>query len=68
MADSGHPTSLCFALLDEVFKETCAKNDTALDSSAAMDLAMALVAAFESGIQDKAGLLPLLDNQYSWAA
>jgi hypothetical protein len=68
MADSGYLTSPDLALLNEVFEETCAKNDTALDSPAAMDLAMALVAAFESGIRDKAGLLAILDNKDPWAA
>lgn len=68
MADCGYLTSLDLALLNEVFEEMCAKNDTALDSPAAGHLAKALMAAFESGIQDKAGLLAIVANKDRWAA
>jgi hypothetical protein len=44
------------ALLNEVFEETCVNNETALDSPAASNLAKALMAAFQSGIQDKDAL------------
>jgi hypothetical protein len=60
------------ALLNEVFEETCANNETALDSPAASNLAKALMAAFENGIQDKAGLLAIVSDAserfLAWAA
>jgi hypothetical protein len=59
MADDVHVTSRDLALLNEVFEETCADNETALDSPAANNLANVLMAAFESGIKDKAGLLAI---------
>jgi hypothetical protein len=68
MADCGYLTSLDIALLKEVFDETCAKNDTAPDSPAGSHLAKALMAAFENGIQDKAGLLAILGDKDRWAA
>lgn len=62
MADNIYLTPLDLALLNEVFEEACAKNETASDSPAANDLATALMAAFESGIQDKAGLLAIVNK------
>jgi hypothetical protein len=68
MSESGYFTSLDLAILKEVFDETCAKNETAPDSPAASQLAKALMAAFENGIKDNAGLLALVNNKDQWAA
>jgi hypothetical protein len=68
MADNVYLIPRDLTLLNEVFEETCAKNETALDSPAASNLAKALMAAFENGIQDKAGLLAILGNKDRWAA
>ncbi|EHK53458.1 hypothetical protein [Allomesorhizobium alhagi] len=68
VADCGYLTSLDIGVLKKVFDETCAKNDTAPDSPAASHFAKALMAAFENGIQDKAGLLAILGNKDRWAA
>jgi hypothetical protein len=68
MADRGYLTSPDLALLNEVFEETCAKNETAPDSPAASNLAKALMAAFENGIKDKAGLLEVVESKDKWAA
>jgi hypothetical protein len=59
MSGSGYLTPRDLALLKEVFDETCAKNEITPYSPAASRLARALVVAFESGVQDKAGLLAL---------
>jgi hypothetical protein len=67
MSDSGYLTSRDLALLKEVFDETCAKSETAQDSPAASNLAQVLIAAFENGIQDKTGLLEVVDKD-KWAA
>jgi hypothetical protein len=67
MADRGYLTSPDLALLNEVFDETCAKNEAAPGSPAASHLAKALMVAFENGIQDKAGLLAIVDNKDQWA-
>jgi hypothetical protein len=67
MSGSGYLTSRDLALLKEVFDEACAKNEMAPKSPAASTLAKELVAAFESGIQDKTGLLAVA-NRGSWAA
>jgi hypothetical protein len=61
MSGSGYLTSRDLALLKEVLDETCAKNEITPNSPAASTLARALVVAFESGVQDKAGLLALAD-------
>jgi hypothetical protein len=68
MADNVYLTSCDLALLNEVFEETCASNETALDSPAADNLAKALMAAFQSGIQDKAGLQAIVSGKDQWAA
>jgi hypothetical protein len=57
MADRWYVTSIDLPLLYEVFQETCAENEAASNSPFAKQVAQALVAAFETGIQDKAGLL-----------
>jgi hypothetical protein len=62
MSGSGYLTSRDLALLKEVFDETCAKNEMAPNSPAASTLAKALVAAFESGIQDRTGLLAVANR------
>jgi hypothetical protein len=64
----GYLTSRDLALLKEVFEETCAKKEIAPESPVASHLAKALMAAFENGIQDKAGLLALVNNKNRWAA
>jgi hypothetical protein len=68
MSFSGYLTSLELALLNEVFEETCANTETAPDSPAASNLAKALMAAFENGIKDKAGLLETVESRDKWAA
>jgi hypothetical protein len=68
MSDGGYFTSLDLALLKEAFEETCAKNETAPNSPAASLLAKALMAAFENGVQDKAGLLAVVAGKDQWAA
>jgi hypothetical protein len=57
MADCDYLTPLDLALLEQVFDEACARNKVEPDSPAASNLAKALMAAFEKGIQDKADLL-----------
>jgi hypothetical protein len=62
MSGSGYLTSRDLALLKEVFDETCAKNEMVPNSPAASRFAKALVAAFESGVQDKTGLLAVANR------
>ncbi|WP_353645158.1 hypothetical protein [Mesorhizobium sp. WSM2239] len=68
MSDGGYLTSIDLALLKEVFEETCARNETAPNSPAASHLAKALMAAFENGVQDKAGLLAIVAGKDQRAA
>jgi hypothetical protein len=56
-------TSDDLTLLKQVFEETCARNGLAPDSPAASDLAKALLAAFESGIQGRGDLLKIVDDE-----
>jgi hypothetical protein len=67
MSDSGYLTSRDLALLKEVFDETCAKNEMTPNSPSASTLAKALVAAFESGVQDKTGLLAVANRGHRTA-
>jgi hypothetical protein len=68
MADTVFITPLDLALLTEVFEETCINNKMPKDSSTANSLAKALMAAYENGIQDKAGLRAVVSNGHQWAA
>ncbi|WP_353642636.1 hypothetical protein [Mesorhizobium sp. WSM2239] len=68
MSKCTYLTSLDIAVLKEVFNEVCAHNEIAADSPAASYLAKALIAAFENGVQDKAGLLAIVENNDRWAA
>ena len=65
MSGSGYLNSRDLVLLKQVFDETCANNGIESNSPAASNLARELVAAFESGIRDKTGLLAVANSGYT---